>query len=476
MSDLHHPCERWAEPISLAAAGCLSPDEQREVCRHVESCVDCREQFRRLTELCHALAEASSATDGAEAAAVERIKAAVAAQVSRDPIVRTREEMIHPALLSRSLDIRRWIMRSPVFRISAPAILALAIGGIALWFHGGGTTPAFGDFLEPILSAKTVTFTTIVEIGGQKITSKVMGMSSPQRMRLEQDLPGQQKMVTILDDAGNNLTLRPADKVAIVTTLANVPKDKRPTAIFFELRSQLAEFHESDWIREPLGEKTFDGRRLVGYRLTGHGLICDLWGDPKTGMPVRIEKRSPSNPSMKPSICSDFVFNADLDASLFSLEPPAGYKVQKLTADISPAQEKDLVETLRRYAQLSHDAFPDQLDILAFTKLFLEDWAKSHPKKDGEPSEKEKQEQLDGMLKFARGLSFAFEVLPREADAHYAGKGVKVGATDTPVFWYRPSDLKRYRIIYADLSVREAETAPSVPEAQPVVSASGPKK
>jgi outer membrane lipoprotein-sorting protein len=477
MSDLPHPCEDWAEPISLAAAGCLSSDEEQEVRRHVETCPDCREQFRQLTDLCRALAEAPLATDSTEAAIVERIMSAVTADVSRRPIVRTREEMIHPTLFSRSLDTWRWIMRSSVSRISAAAILALAIGGIAVWFHGGGTTPAFADFIEPILSAKTVTFKTTFEDEGQKITGKVMAMASPQRTRSEQDMPSKQKMVTIVDDTGHSLVLRPAEKVAIVTTSTNVPKEKRPKAIFFELRSQLADARDQpDWIREPLGEKVIDGRSLVGYRLTGHGMICDLWGDPKTGMPVRIENSAPSNPNMKPMICSDFVFDADLDESLFSLEPPAGYKVQKLTVDVSPAKEKDLIETLRRYAQLRGGALPDQLDVVAFTKLFQEDWAKSNPMKDGSPSEEERQEQLNGLLKFGRGFSFAFEQLPREADAHYAGKGVKVGAADTPVFWYRPGDAKKYRIISADLSVREADTAPSVPNAQPVVSASGPKK
>ena len=207
----------------------------------------------------------------------------------------------------------------------------------------------------------------------------------------------------------------------------NVPKEKRPKAIFFELQSQLADARDQpDWIRERLGEKVFDGRHLVGYRLTGRGMICDLWGDPKTGMLVRIEKSAPSNPNMKPTICSDFVFDAALDESQFSLEVPAGYKVQKLTVNGSPADEKDLVETLRRYAQLSGGALPDQLDLAAFTKLFQEDWAKSHPKKGDQPGEEERQEQLNGMLKFTRGISFAFEQLPREADAHYAGKGVKV--------------------------------------------------
>jgi outer membrane lipoprotein-sorting protein len=471
MSDLHDPCEDWAEPISLAAAGCLSSEEEQAVRRHVETCSACREQFRRLTELCRALGEAPLAIDGTEAAIVERILSAVAADVARRPIVRTREEMIHPTLLSRSLGTWRWIMRSPVSRISAVAILALAVGGIAVWFYGGGTTPAFADFIEPILGAKTVTFKATSEAEGQKITSKVMATASPQRVRLEQDLPGNQKIVTISDATGS-LTLRPAEKVAVVTTLANVPKEKRPKVIFFELRSQLAEARDlPDWIRKPLGEKVMDGRRLVGYRLTGRGMILDLWGDPKTGMPVRIESSEPANPNQKPRIWSDFVFDADLDESLFSMKPPAGYKVQKLavTVDVSPAEEKDLIETLRRYARLRGGALPDQLDVMAFAKLFQEDWAKSHPMKDGSPSEEERQEQLNGMLKFVRGLSFAFEQLPRAADAHYAGKGVKVGAADTPVFWYRPGSAKRYRVIYADLSVREADKAPSVANAQPVV-------
>ena len=345
-----------------------------------------------------------------------------------------------------------------------------------MWFHAGGATPAYAGFIETILNAKTVTFKTTSEIEGQKITGKVMAIASPQRVRLEQDLPNEQKVVTISDENGS-LVLRPADKLAVVATVTNVPKEKRPKALFFALQSQLADARDQpDWIRESLGEKVVEGRRLAGYRLTGRGMICELWGDPKTGLPVRIESSSPGNPNAKPSIWSDFVFNAKLDESLFRMEPPAGYQVQKLTADVSPAEEKDLVETLRRYARLSGGALPDQLDFSAFAKLFQEDWDRSHPKKEGGPSEEEKQELLSGLLKLVRGLSFAFEQLPREANAHYAGKGVKLGAADTPVFWYRTGDTKKYRIISADLSVREADTAPSVPNAQPVVSASGPKK
>ena len=48
------------------------------------------------------------------------------------------------------------------------------------------------------------------------------------------------------------------------------------------------------------------------------------------------------------------------------------------------------------------------------------------------PSEKEMQEQLNGLQRFTRGISFAFGQLPREADAHYAGKGIKLARPGRP--------------------------------------------
>ncbi len=332
MSDLHHPCEDWAERISLAAAGCLSSDEEQNVRRHVEVCFDCREQLRQLTELCRALAEAPPASHGTEAAIVQRITAAVTAKISRRPIVGTRDEVIHPRLPSRSQNNWRRFMRPSVPRISAAAILALAMGGLAVWFHAGGATPAYAGFIQTILNARTVTFTSTTESAGRKVTGRVLAIASPQRVRWEQDLPDEQKLVTISDET-SHLVLRPAERIAIVTTVAQLFREKRPEADFFALQSQLANARDQrDWIPEPLGEKVIDGRRLAGYRLTGHGLNCELWGDPQTRLPVRIETSSSGIQGSTPSIWSDFVFNANLDESLFSLEPPAGYQVQNLIA------------------------------------------------------------------------------------------------------------------------------------------------
>jgi hypothetical protein len=46
--------------------------------------------------------------------------------------------------------------------------------------------------------------------------------------------------------------------------------------------------------------------------------------------------------------------------------------------------------------------------------------------------------------------------LPREESKwRYAGNGVKINTPDTPIFWYRPAGSQMYRVIYADLTVRD---------------------
>ena len=179
MNDLHHPCENWAERISLAAAGCLSADEQREVRRHIETCSDCRERFRQLTQLCGALAELRLPAVGTEAAIVERVMSAVASGDSEIPVVASQAETTRPTFLTRSLTTWRWIMRSPVSRVAAAAIFILAVTGVALWFHGGGTTPAFADFLEPILNAKTVKY---------KMTTEMTSLSAEMKSQLSAEM------------------------------------------------------------------------------------------------------------------------------------------------------------------------------------------------------------------------------------------------------------------------------------------------
>ena len=54
----------------------------------------------------------------------------------------------------------------------------------------------------------------------------------------------------------------------------------------------------------------------------------------------------------------------------------------------------------------------------------------------------------------------------RHGDWHYAGKDVKLGTPNRPIFWCKLG--KNYQVIYADLSVKEvpAEQAPKMPASE----------
>lgn len=431
-------------------------------------------------------------------------------------------------------------MRSPVSPIAAAVIFVLAITGVAMLFQGGGGAAfAFADFAAAILEAKTVKCKMTIEMKGppaRTITSEVMTLGGA-RMRQVMELP-ESKVVTIEDSSqGKSLMLVAASKTATVLTYTKNRKDKTPESggLFTLFRLfQLVEEKPGAVEHESLGEKEIDGRKVVGFHISSqpHDLI--LWGDPKTGLPVRVEMTSGIEGSVKATF-SDFVFNVDMDESLFSLEPPAGYTVQYQKTESSPTEEKDLIEMFREYSELFDGAFPDSLDPLTtstiagkkaiirmMTQNFwenlapakgkpnevqrrkleelmlkviegklneeqiaeqVEEFIETHGLKTAEVGEAQAQEteefgqaQVNEILqRVQRGLYFAYE-LPPNADAHYVGKGVSFGAADTPIFWYRPKDSKNYRVIYADLSVRDSDTPPNVTKGQPVPAPSGPKE
>lgn len=423
MNHLHHDCEPWAERITLLAAGCLSTDEEPEIRRHLEACPDCRERFGQLTQLCGALADAQLPVDVAEDAMFERVMSVVASDDTRRPIDQSEFDQSEPGMIcsrqrSRSPDNWRWIMRSPVFHVSTAAVFILAVTFVALFFYAGGPTFAFADFAAPILESKTVRFKITIETKGppvQTLTGELMVLEGV-RMRQVTQLPDKSKVVVVQDlSQRKSLMLVPASKTATVLTSTSERNDKTPefdAAVFFRLFQLIAE--KPDAVEhESLGEKELDDRNVVGFRMSSQAHELTLWGDPNTGLPVRVETTSGIEGSVKATF-SDFVFNADMDESLFSLEPPAGYTVteQTVNSDVSPPEEEDLIEMLREYSELFDGAFPDSLDFLTTATRFGKKvglrmgaqkmWEGLVPGK-GKPNEEQMRTLEELMLKMTEG-------------------------------------------------------------------------
>jgi hypothetical protein len=135
---------------------------------------------------------------------------------------------------------------------------------------------------------------------------------------------------------------------------------------------------------------------------------------------------------------------------LWAIEPQPG-DTKKLNEDVRQVLGDRMVKSMEAWAAKMRKATNNQ---------------KSQQRKTVEIQKAKSREFTEAQVQIQRGISFANH-LPPSAGAHYAGKGVRLGAADTPVFWYRPAGTGKYHVIYADLSVRDADAPPQTPKATP---------
>ena len=147
--------------------------------------------------------------------------------------------------------------------------------------------------------------------------------------------------------------------------------------------------------------------------------------------------------------CDNLQFDVALDESRFSMEVPDGYVVQQGGVDFKKGTEEAFIETLRIWAEIIEDGqFPESIS--------LEDVVNIGPKFDKglERLNLTDEQRLDIATRWGQGYVF-IRFFKGQGQWHYAGKGVKLGDGDTPVFWYQPEDSETWRVIYGDLSVED---------------------
>lgn len=360
----------------------------------------------------------------------------------------------------RILHLGRNVMQRPLPRYLVAASVLAALAWV-LWPGGNGTAHALERIVDAVVSARSARFQAEVTTEGQPKQTARTSFLAPAKYRMEFG-----KMVSISDfDAAKMLTLMPEQKQAVVFNLKNMPKDAasmEKMSHFEVLRRLLSEQRGKQSAYQQLGEKTIDGRKAMGFRMdSGIGTLT-LWGDAKTGHPIRIENIYSGVPKME-VVMTQFEMNVDLKAELFALDVPGDYKLKSFDIEASKPQERDLVESLRVCASMSDGTFPDALDTQSVMKLIIAT-ALGGKKGDNGP---DVDLLMKKSIKIGRGFEFALN-LPASARAHYAGKGVKLDTKDRPIFWYQPEGSQRYRVADATLTLRDADEAPRVEGAVPL--------
>ncbi len=352
--------------------------------------------------------------------------------------------------------LRRTIMKSPVTKLAAAAVVIIAV---LIGIHQfGASTPAFADIVRPLLTARTATYKMTVnmkDVPAQTIEGMFMEPS-----RLRQVMPGGVIQIFGMPQ-GQMITLMPAEKKAMIIEMENAPGDKQEQSnMFHAIRKliQAAQENENESV-EFIGEQKIDGVNAIGYHVENLGMDMNVWADAKTLMPVRIEYSMGGMMGMEGTvIMSDIVFDVELDESLF--EVPEEYDVHTMQMDVSLPGEEDFIQTLRLWSETIDGKFPSELNMKA---VFGEFFPEALTKKTGIKFEKDKtpdlsdpkfKEFMEILAKINRGIMFA-HTLPEDADWHYTGKDVEFGDAETAIFWYRPEGSETYRVIYGDLSVKD---------------------
>jgi hypothetical protein len=178
---------------------------------------------------------------------------------------------------------------------------------------------------------------------------------------------------------------------------------------------------------------------------------------------------------------TDFVWDQKVDESLVSMTPPADYQVQSFQMNMGPASEQDVIQGLKTAAEMNGGKFPADLSLTAVFTSVAKSMKKSKPSQDNPAQAAKEFEAKTVQLTTAITRAWMFINDPRNGDDfHYAGKDVAMGQAGTPVLWYLPKDFATYRLIDADLTVRDVLPAglPTVPSKllRPITEAAEPQQ
>lgn len=376
--------------------------------------------------------------------------------------------------------------------LAASLLILIGLTAFGIWqFAGNGTPLAFADVVNQIKLARSAEFrlTSTVDIPGMGVKNTVMHIIiiEPARLRAEYlEGPAPKGMTTVFDfQQRKGLVLIPAQKSAVEF---NLDMEKKNIEEFknMNLLQEMQKWNPKN--AQMIGKRMIKGRPATGF----HSIQSEpephdvtVWADDQTRLPVEMETRvnQMGGIPQNTSTMTDFQWDSKFDESLITLTPPPDYELQKLNVDMSEPTEKDVLETLRSFSEISDGEFPDHFSKLGLQSVIQKVTLKFRPTQvTTAPStsaattpstlpthytaeQKALQAKLrNGVLQIGRGLMVAGNQ-KYGTDWHYAGKGAKLNDLNRPILWYRPIGQETYHVIDATLTVREipANEVPTIP-------------
>ena len=356
------------------------------------------------------------------------------------------------------LDAVLWraLMKNKMIRFGTAFVVIIA-AVIAFQFLGNpfGTKLTFANAIEPILNADTVTYDIVSSLDGfgpyDGSTSVTHYAVAGSRRRSTKD-SGLTEITDIENGRVRALVLYNKAAEYYHFEGEDVPSFLNQNFLD-DLKNRILILKDDpDYTVKELGRKQLNGKEVDGffarYPKVDPYIDITIWADVDTKLPVCIETNTETKEGQIRDVMKNIKFDIPLEEDLFSMEVPAGYTVWDAKNLDFQAAETKFIEGLRLIAErFNHGFFPDGVSIVDYQKWMNDDYsnqlaAMNLPKEEADTLYY-KLFESSIFIRFFRG------------EMTYRCKGVRLGETETPIFWYKPENSKTYRVIYGDLHVED---------------------
>jgi len=253
-----------------------------------------------------------------------------------------------------------------------------------------------------------------------------------------------------------------------------------PVPLVKTLREHFRSDRVADEGIQELGKREINGISAIGLRSAMNGEVVEAWVDPATHLPleVRIRLVIPAHLADGKTtmwrVMTGFEYNVEVDETTMAMKVPKGYtelSVPTIPVDRSKPTLDDLTAMLRICAKHNDSRFPLSLrmdDNEGTCMAIMKRYAARLYEDIASGSDAQREAALEAVTEFGailgRGTAFLYS-LKEENDLHYF-PGARLNQQNRPLLWFSPDADSSYRVVYADLCVKDA-TVDALP-AEPV--------
>ncbi len=460
-------CAESREQLVLHIEQLLDESQERGLAEHLAGCRSCRAELKELEILQQRLVHSGRAAAGGS------LEEPVMNRIIREQNARLKIA----AQATASLRLRRWIMKSPMTRIAAAAVVAVTcVLAFSMWRQTGSI--ALADVIARLERVQAYFYreTTTVKdpVRGDRRSEGTVLVSDPYGMKSDR---------TSVNDADGTRTqlltyLLPQDKSVVFIHPAEKQFARRALDDATTADLKLESHDPREMIKrlltcrhQDLGTTVIEGVTAQGFETTDPAylgntvskLSARLWVDVQTTLPVRYELDTEIHEGVRLSTVQDgYEWDIQVDRTEFTPEIPADYTAEENDGMQMPSySEAGFIEALRIAAEFA-GRYPDTLDRESWQALVKEISETAMTAET--PAARQWREQLKAagsreaaiqigeqrMMKLTSLRVFPTVLATQGAEPVYHGKVVTPQDLELPLMRWNLAD-GQYRVIFGDL-------------------------